>query len=59
MFRRSVSNLMAALRTQFDRYPDDILRVRLQTLGVVEHSFNINLGGRAVNWLLYDVGGAR
>jgi len=38
---------------------DDILRVRLQTLGVVEHSFNINLGGRAVNWLLYDVGGAR
>ncbi|KZS98320.1 G-alpha-domain-containing protein [Sistotremastrum niveocremeum HHB9708] len=38
---------------------DDILRVRLQTLGVVEHSFNINLGGRAVNWMLYDVGGAR
>lgn len=38
---------------------EDILKVRLQTLGVKEHSFDINLGGTRVNWLLYDVGGAR
>lgn len=38
--------------------PDDILNVRLQTLGVKEHSFDISLSGTSVNWLLYDVGGA-
>ncbi|KLO11726.1 G-alpha-domain-containing protein [Schizopora paradoxa] len=38
---------------------DDILNVRLQTLGVKEHSFDISLSGTSVNWLLYDVGGAR
>jgi hypothetical protein len=38
--------------------PDDILNVRLQTLGVVEHSFDIGLGGSCYNWKMYDVGGA-
>jgi len=38
---------------------EDLLNVRLQTLGVVEHSFDISLSGTHVNWLLYDVGGAR
>ncbi|KAL5523474.1 hypothetical protein ACEPAG_7647 [Sanghuangporus baumii] len=38
---------------------EDILNVRLQTLGVKEHSFDISLSGTHVNWLLYDVGGAR
>ncbi|KAF9000413.1 guanine nucleotide binding protein, alpha subunit [Cyathus striatus] len=38
---------------------DDILNVRLQTLGVMEHSFPINMGGSTYNWKLYDVGGAR
>ncbi|KAI0088069.1 G-protein alpha subunit [Irpex rosettiformis] len=38
---------------------DDILHVRLQTLGVQEHSFDIDIGGVHFNWLLYDVGGAR
>ncbi|KAI9511193.1 G-protein alpha subunit [Russula earlei] len=38
---------------------DDILHVRLQTLGVIEHSFDINVGGNHYTWLLYDVGGAR
>ncbi|KZT65344.1 G-protein alpha subunit [Daedalea quercina L-15889] len=38
---------------------EDILHVRLQTLGVKEHSFDINMGGINYNWLLYDVGGAR
>ncbi|KAI0256243.1 G-protein alpha subunit [Lactifluus subvellereus] len=38
---------------------DDILHVRLQTLGVTEHSFDINFGGSHYTWILYDVGGAR
>ncbi|KAI0630050.1 G-protein alpha subunit [Trametes polyzona] len=37
---------------------EDILHVRLQTIGVTEHAFDINLGGTQYNWLLYDVGGA-
>jgi guanine nucleotide-binding protein G(i) subunit alpha len=37
---------------------DDVLNVRLQTLGVIEHSFPINLGGMMYEWRLYDVGGA-
>jgi hypothetical protein len=32
--------------------------VRLQTLGVAEHRYNIVLGGIHYNWLMYDVGGA-
>lgn len=38
---------------------DDILHVRLQTLGVTEHSFDITVGGSQLHWLMYDVGGAR
>ncbi|KAH9949085.1 G-protein alpha subunit [Amylocystis lapponica] len=38
---------------------DDILHVRLQTLGVIEHSFEISMAGVQYHWLLYDVGGAR
>jgi len=38
---------------------DDILNVRLQTLGVMEHSFPITMGGVSYNWKIYDVGGAR
>lgn len=38
---------------------DDVLHVRLQTLGVTEHTFDIDFGGGRYNWLLYDVGGAR
>ncbi|THU78227.1 G-alpha-domain-containing protein [Dendrothele bispora CBS 962.96] len=38
---------------------EDVLSVRLQTLGVIEHSFPINLGGTMYDWRLYDVGGAR
>ena len=37
---------------------EDILNVRIQTLGVTEHSFEISVGGQTMNWLLYDVGGA-
>ncbi|KAI0699907.1 G-protein alpha subunit [Cerioporus squamosus] len=38
---------------------EDILHVRLQTIGVTEHQFDITMGGTNYNWLLYDVGGAR
>ena len=42
---------------------DDVLRARLKTLGVVEHSFVIKAGGptgkKEVEWRIYDVGGAR
>jgi guanine nucleotide-binding protein subunit alpha len=38
---------------------DDILHVRLQTLGVTEHAFDINYAGTHYSWILYDVGGAR
>lgn len=37
----------------------DILNVRLQTLGVMEHTFTINIGALSYDWKLYDVGGAR
>lgn len=37
---------------------EDILHVRLQTLGVKEHSFEVGMGGIQYTWSLYDVGGA-
>lgn len=48
--------------TQRDYVPtnNDILNARLKTVGVVEHSFQINTGGdKAVDWRIYDVGGSR
>ncbi|KAI0784647.1 G-protein alpha subunit [Abortiporus biennis] len=38
---------------------EDILHVRLQTLGVTEHAFDISMGGVQWHWIMYDVGGAR
>ncbi|KAJ6513044.1 guanine nucleotide-binding protein [Mycena sanguinolenta] len=38
---------------------DDILHARIQTMGVAEHIFDVDLHGRSVTWHLYDVGGAR
>lgn len=45
----------------FDYTPsiDDILRSRLQTMGIASHSFNVQVSGKSVLWHLYDVGGAR
>lgn len=38
----------------------DVLKARLKTLGVVEHSFLISSGpNRGVQWKIYDVGGSR
>ncbi|KAF7312495.1 Guanine nucleotide-binding protein alpha-4 subunit [Mycena indigotica] len=38
---------------------DDILHARIQTMGVAEHIFDVDLHGKSVTWHLYDVGGAR
>ncbi|KAJ6502656.1 guanine nucleotide binding protein, alpha subunit [Mycena vulgaris] len=38
----------------------DVLKARLKTMGVVEHTFSISSGSnRGVQWKIYDVGGAR
>ena len=40
---------------------DDVLKARLKTTGVVEHKFTLARGTefRGVEWVIYDVGGAR
>lgn len=38
---------------------DDILHARIQTMGVAEHIFDVNIHGKTVTWHLFDVGGAR
>jgi hypothetical protein len=39
---------------------EDVLKARLKTMGVVEHTFTITGGSqRGVSWKIYDVGGAR
>lgn len=52
------SHLLSFIVSNLTPMPDDILHVRLQTLGVTEHSFDINFAGTHYSWLLYDVGGA-
>ncbi|EJD54322.1 guanine nucleotide binding protein, alpha subunit [Auricularia subglabra TFB-10046 SS5] len=42
---------------------DDVLKARLKTLGVVEHTFTVDTSqvglNRGIDWKIYDVGGAR
>ncbi|KAF8143374.1 guanine nucleotide binding protein, alpha subunit [Mycena galopus ATCC 62051] len=38
---------------------DDVLHVRLQTIGVIEHSMKVNTLGGSFIWRIYDVGGTR
>jgi guanine nucleotide-binding protein subunit alpha len=39
---------------------EDVIKARLKTLGVVEHTFSLDNGHhRGVTWRIYDVGGAR
>ncbi|KAH9892429.1 G-protein alpha subunit [Cubamyces lactineus] len=54
-----LANIRRIAQPDFLPSNEDILHVRLQTIGVTEHQFDINLGGTHYNWLLYDVGGAR
>lgn len=37
---------------------DDILRSRLQTMGIASHEFMVQISSKSVIWHLYDVGGA-
>ncbi|KAG7444476.1 G-protein alpha subunit [Guyanagaster necrorhizus] len=53
-----LDNLMRITEPDYMPIMDDILNVRVQTLGVIEHSFPINIGGTVYDWKLYDVGGA-
>lgn len=37
---------------------DDVLKARLKTIGVVEHTFSLETGKeRGIDWKIYDVGG--
>ncbi|KAI0646015.1 G-protein alpha subunit [Trametes meyenii] len=54
-----LANIRRIAQPEYLPTNEDILHVRLQTIGVTEHAFDINLGGTHYNWLLYDVGGAR
>ncbi|KAH9932542.1 guanine nucleotide binding protein, alpha subunit [Fomitopsis serialis] len=54
-----LDNIHRIARPDYLPSTEDILHVRLQTLGVKEHAFDISMGGINYNWLLYDVGGAR
>ncbi|KAJ6507424.1 guanine nucleotide binding protein, alpha subunit [Mycena vitilis] len=38
---------------------DDVLHVRLQTVGVIEHSLKVNTVSGSYLWKIYDVGGTR
>ncbi|KAJ7502541.1 guanine nucleotide binding protein, alpha subunit [Mycena galericulata] len=38
---------------------DDLLHVRLQTVGVIEHSLQVNTVAGSYIWKIYDVGGTR
>ncbi|KAJ3732515.1 guanine nucleotide-binding protein [Lentinula guzmanii] len=55
-FLRHISRVAAS-----DYVPstDDILHARIQTMGVAEHVFDVNIHGKSVSWHLFDVGGAR
>jgi guanine nucleotide-binding protein subunit alpha len=54
-----LKNIQRIAELEYSPNNDDILHVRLQTLGVMEHSFPVNLAGRTYHWKMYDVGGAR
>jgi guanine nucleotide-binding protein subunit alpha len=52
-----INSLHGILKSYFTA---DVLKARLKTMGVVEHTFSISSGSnRGVQWKIYDVGGAR
>jgi guanine nucleotide-binding protein subunit alpha len=41
-------------------YTEDVLKARIKTMGVIEHTFMVSSGReRGPEWKIYDVGGAR
>ena len=64
IFQQTVSELTCEqlMGTRSDtRVSEDVLKARLKTTGVVEHTFTMgkNSEFRGVDWKIYDVGGAR
>ncbi|KAF5372768.1 hypothetical protein D9615_010140 [Tricholomella constricta] len=55
-FLRHISRVAAP---DYTPTTDDILHARIQTMGVAEHVFDVNIHGKSVSWHLFDVGGAR
>ena len=62
MFRQQV---ISSIQRSYSAYTqiyissDDILHARIQTMGVAEHVFDVDIHGKSVTWHLFDVGGAR
>jgi guanine nucleotide-binding protein subunit alpha len=54
-----LDNIRRLVEPDYIPTTDDLLNVRLQTLGIAEHRYHITLGGDRYSWLMYDVGGAR
>ncbi|KAF7357942.1 hypothetical protein MVEN_00840800 [Mycena venus] len=62
---RSVEHLLRVRKLRLDesglfflsQLADDVLHVRLQTVGVIEHSMKVNTVGGSYIWRIYDVGG--
>ena len=62
MFQRQVISSIQKSNgayTQISLPSDDILHARIQTMGVAEHIFDVDIHGKSVTWHLFDVGGAR
>ncbi|KAL5525745.1 hypothetical protein ACEPAG_7082 [Sanghuangporus baumii] len=55
-FMKSIDRVSAS---DYTPSTDDILRARLQTMGIASHEFMVQVSGKSVVWHLYDVGGAR
>jgi guanine nucleotide-binding protein subunit alpha len=54
-----LKNILRIAKQGYIPTTEDILHARIQTMGVAEHNFEINIYGKSVMWHLYDVGGAR
>ena len=51
-----------SVRSAFSHFTDDVLKARLKTMGVVEHTFTVSTSTRVPKpmvWKIFDVGGAR
>ncbi|EIN04815.1 G-alpha-domain-containing protein [Punctularia strigosozonata HHB-11173 SS5] len=55
-----LKNIRRIAKASYVPTTDDILRARIQTMGVAEHVFDVVLPGQSpFAWRIYDVGGAR
>ncbi|KAJ7633463.1 guanine nucleotide binding protein, alpha subunit [Mycena polygramma] len=54
-----LSQVQRIARLDYTPSIDDVLHVRLQTVGVIEHSLKVNTVSGSYIWKIYDVGGTR